>query len=84
MKHAAFLLILLVSLILGTTRDLCANQRTRFVRQGVRVSPYVHYRYRCPGPPKYYGGFHSRYFDTLGVPPGDVGLRGNGVYWMAW
>lgn len=26
--------------------------------------------------PKFYGGFHSRYFDRIGVPAGDVGLRG--------
>ncbi len=26
--------------------------------------------------PKFYGGFHSRYFDEIGSPSGDIGLRG--------
>jgi len=26
--------------------------------------------------PKYYGGFHARYFDEIGYPSGDRGLRG--------
>ena len=34
--------------------------------------------------PKYYGGFHARYFQDLGLPPGDIGLRGNGIYATPW
>ena len=34
--------------------------------------------------PKYYGGFHARYFENIGVPPGDIGLRGNGIYQLPW
>ena len=34
--------------------------------------------------PKYYGGFHYRYFQETGFPPGDIGLRGNGVYMTPW
>ena len=26
--------------------------------------------------PKFYGGFHSRFFDEIGRPSGDLGLRG--------
>jgi hypothetical protein len=26
--------------------------------------------------PKFYGGFHARYFEELGRPSGDLGLRG--------
>ena len=26
--------------------------------------------------PKFYGGFHSRYFDSIGRPSGDLGFRG--------
>jgi hypothetical protein len=26
--------------------------------------------------PKFYGGFHSRYFDQIGRPSGEIGLRG--------
>ena len=34
--------------------------------------------------PKYIGGFHANYFRDLGVPPGDIGLRGNGIYIAPW
>ena len=54
--------------------------RTRVKYQRHFTHPHRYHRY----PPKYYDGFHARYFDTLGVPSGDVGLRGNGIYWMAW
>jgi hypothetical protein len=27
--------------------------------------------------PKFYGGFHARYFEELGRPSGDLGLRGH-------
>ena len=46
-----------------------------------RYNPYDYYRQVNP---KYYGGFHASYFDNLGVPSGDVGLRGNGIYWSPW
>ena len=26
--------------------------------------------------PKFYGGFHSRFFDEIGRPSGDLGMRG--------
>lgn len=34
--------------------------------------------------PKFYGGFHSSHYSNLGVPSGDIGFRGNGVYWAPW
>lgn len=34
--------------------------------------------------PKYYGGFHSSHFNNLGIPPGDIGFRGNSIYWSPW
>ncbi len=34
--------------------------------------------------PKYIGGFHSSYYSNLGVPNGDIGFRGNGIYWPPW
>lgn len=33
---------------------------------------------------KYYGGFHARYFQDIGIPPGDIGIRGNGIYATPW
>ena len=46
-----------------------------------RYNPYDYYRAVYP---KYYGAFHSSFFDNYGVPSGDVGLRGNGIYWTPW
>ena len=34
--------------------------------------------------PKYYGGFHSRQLQNIGVPTGDIGLRGNGITATPW
>lgn len=34
--------------------------------------------------PKYYHGFHARDLQNVGVPSGDVGLRGNGITWNPW
>jgi hypothetical protein len=34
--------------------------------------------------PKYNAGFHARYLENVGVPTGDVGLRGNGITWNPW
>ena len=40
---------------------------------------YLNWRY-----PKYIGGFHYSYFRDMGVPPGDVGFRSNGLYPTPW
>ena len=29
--------------------------------------------------PRYYGSTHARQIQNIGIPPGDIGLRGNGV-----
>jgi hypothetical protein len=34
--------------------------------------------------PQYYWGFHARHDQNLGVPTGDIGLRGNGITWQPW
>ena len=34
--------------------------------------------------PKYIGGFHSSHFTNVGLPSGDIGFRGNGLYWTPW
>lgn len=34
--------------------------------------------------PKYIGGFHSSQWYNVGVPHGDIGFRGNGIYWTPW
>ena len=34
--------------------------------------------------PKYYGSFHYRHLDNIGIPNGDIGIRGNGIYMSPW
>lgn len=34
--------------------------------------------------PKYYYGFHSRSMQNIGVPTGDIGIRGNGITASPW
>jgi hypothetical protein len=34
--------------------------------------------------PKYYGGFHAREFENLGLPHGDIGIVGNGLTRTPW
>ena len=43
-------------------------------------------RYQCVEDafPRYIGAFHSRYFNDLGVSPGDVGIRTNGLTLSPW
>ena len=34
--------------------------------------------------PKYIGGFHASEIHNLGIPSGQRGFRGNGLYWAPW
>ncbi len=47
----------------------------------VAVRPWAYYRGKYP---RYVGGFHAREIQNLAVPSGDVGLRGNGLFWSPW
>lgn len=33
---------------------------------------------------RYIGGFHQSHFDNIGIPSGDIGLRGNAYQWRTW
>ena len=46
--------------------------------------PYTRYQSVEDAYPRYIGAFHSRYFNDLGVAPGDVGIRTNGIYMTPW
>ena len=48
--------------------------------------PLGYYHYPTPTElyPKYYGSFHYRHLDNIGIPSGDIGLRGNGLYMSPW
>jgi hypothetical protein len=34
--------------------------------------------------PRYYHSIHAREYQRIGVPTGDIGLRGNGITWTPW
>jgi hypothetical protein len=34
--------------------------------------------------PKYQAGFHSRHLQNIGIPSGDIGLRGNSIFLNPW
>ena len=36
------------------------------------------------GNPRYIGGFHYTHFQNIGIPSGDIGLRGNAYHWRPW
>jgi hypothetical protein len=51
------------------------------------ISPELRHdpaRYYQSVHPKYQSGFHARDMQNLGIPTGDIGLRGNGIFWTPW
>jgi len=49
-----------------------------------RGLPYTRYESVEDAYPRYIGAFHSRYFNDIGVAPGDVGIRTNGIFMTPW
>ena len=33
---------------------------------------------------RYIGGFHQSHFQNIGIPSGDIGIRGNAYKWRTW
>jgi hypothetical protein len=56
----------------GTPHNLPANYR---------YNPY--YAFKAMNP-QYYGGIHARTTQNIGMPNGDIGLRGNGLTLTPW
>jgi len=44
------------------------------------------HKYRNPAEvdSRYIGGFHQSHFNNIGIPSGDIGLRGNAYNWRTW
>jgi len=44
------------------------------------------HKYRNPAEvdARYIGGFHQSHFQNIGIPSGDIGLRGNAYNWRTW
>jgi hypothetical protein len=43
-------------------------------------------KYRDPAEvdSRYVGGFHQSHFENIGIPSGDIGIRGNAYQWRTW
>jgi hypothetical protein len=55
------------------------EQPAGYKRPTPTPNPYARELY-----PKYDAGFHARHLQNIGVPTGDVGIRGNGIYMNPW
>lgn len=88
MKPFLFSVMAATLMLLTTTQDTHAFGRGGFFRQTRPHRPapsyYETYHYMNSYYPKYYGGFHARYFQNMGIPSGDIGLRGNGIFMTPW
>jgi len=96
MKRILFVLSVVTALVF-LSNDVCSaggrkgilrrqftphpHRAPQTVNHGYHNNPSAYYRELYP---KYYGAFHARSLYNYGVPSGDVGLRGNGVYWTPW
>ncbi len=65
------------------TQAYFSSGQSRFSR--VFDGPLTH-KYRDPAEvdSRYTGGFHQSHFDNIGLPSGDIGLRGNALNWRTW
>ncbi len=47
--------------------------------------PLTHkYRNAAEVDSRYIGGFHQSHFQNIGIPSGDIGLRGSAYNWRTW
>ena len=92
MRSLATLLIVAATVLVFAVPEADAAPRRRWIDRGRIESGYVEGGpvHRAPplDPravyPKYQGGFHSRSLQNIGVPTGDIGIRGNGFMMNPW
>ena len=77
-KRVRILLLVATVLLLScSTAEAARRHRSSRFRNAYPFTPYFgnFYRSYTPNYSKYYGGFHARYFQDIGIPSGDVGIR---------
>ncbi len=81
-----FSLLVAMTFVFGLVTDAEARgKRGRFRKVRKPAPSYAQtYNYLNSYYPKYYYGFHSSYIHNMGIPSGDIGLRGNGVMMSPW
>ena len=80
MRHVVAALTLLFILL----APLSAQAERRWRNSGGPNRYYQRSAYAQAVYPRYEGAFHARYFQTIGVPSGDVGLRGDSMFLNPW
>lgn len=78
---AATLLLLLVASPAGAAGPLRRLFHGRAAMQVRAAHPPLDARAVYP---KYQAGFHARSLQNIGVPSGDIGIRGNGIHPNPW
>jgi hypothetical protein len=79
MRRIALVLTLLTVLLAPHSA-----QAERRWRSGMPNKYYQRSAYAQAVYPRYEAGFHARYFQNIGIPSGDVGLRGNSMFMSPW
>ena len=84
MRSAGWIIALLLALA-PATRALAIGRRQPQPQQPPRPNRYYQNAANAQAIyPRYYGQVHARNIQNIGVPPGDVGLRGNGFMLNPW
>ena len=76
--------VTVAALVLVTVASAEAGGRRR---QHAQVTPNRYQQNMAYGRavyPRYYGSIHARQIQNIGVPTGDIGLRGNGITPTPW
>ena len=76
----SYLLLVVTMLVLTTgTVHAAGRKRAGLPNKQAAIGTYGRAVY-----PKYYWGLHAREFQNIGTPPGDKGIRGDGIQWQPW
>ena len=59
-------------------------ERNQFVSRILDGKMTDKYRHPAEVDSRYIGGFHQSHFQNIGIPSGDIGLRGNAYNWRTW
>lgn len=92
MRRAILLAVVMVMVCLAAPAAEAGGWRMRQrgydpYQQPVALPPFASPRtdaYWRAQYPQYYGGFHARHLQNIGIPTGDIGIRGNSITVNPW
>jgi hypothetical protein len=79
MRIGLVILSALAVLTLGSSAEAAGPRRIGAYNKHAAIAAYGRAVY-----PKYYWGFHSRTLQNVGVPHGDIGIRGSDLSMGPW